>query len=760
MDEQMIKKRIEEELWKDVSAELKPGPRKTYELKLKEWQYRYLATRSIKGLMETGNPDPEVAPLSDPFPGCSDIGHPISMTLIQELVPNIMAAMMGTTPYTETKLITDKGLEPGGDIDDFLYYALERENVKSLRRKTVVSAYKYGEGIEKLVFVPEERTISDERLLLMTTSKKPKILFDAEGEMVEIFDPEKDLKEIFREMLQGEDPRSEWHRHCLRGLKLSPDQALQAAGFDVTGEVGEQSARVAPLEQGPAGQPMADWGNSTTYYPTLHTVTETIVVSNWPKFVKVPTKDFLWPSDAKTNDLMDYWCGSRYRVDLEWLEERKKESDKDPEGFYPEVVDRIVAAHLAMGRDKDNSEDCRPEIYEIYSKFVLNKDDKKKEDYLQEVEIIAWFYAGDEVDSKEDRNGECLGWMVNPANRYDIHHIKPYFMFQVKPEDEGFHGLCIPESCTGVRNAADWELNERLNRAALAGNPAIVVDEDTFGIEEQDLTLGLGKVLIKARGGDLDVLNMDKPESNSVREEESMMYWLRLLWGANEQMSGQKTNTDSGTATEANLIAAKGARMFQDTVESLSQTADLQYAYIRQYFKQNEPTDMKVPGTAVEGKEGSLIEITRKMFEPPMLIKSRRVATEAEREMTIGAIKEGVGFLANIQSPLMRNPTFLESAIKTYFDALNLESIEIPTKEQLMQEQAAMMAMAKQMEEKESFEKHAEKIPNKGVRNQIQRFLENPREASKLGAPATSASQAPGMPAQTGQAIQQMGGVR
>jgi len=760
MDDEKIKQRIEGELWKDVSAEVKSSARKAYEGKLLEWHYRYLASRSIKGLLATGNPDPEVAPLADPFPGCSDVGHPISLTLLQELTPNIMAAHMGVTPYTKTKLVTEKGLEAGGDIDDFLYYALERENVRSLRRKTVVSAYKYGEGVEKLIFVPEERTVTEKRLLLATKAKNPKILFDTEGKQVEIFDQDKDLKQVCLELLEGDDPRSEWHRHCLRTLKLTPNQALQAAGFDVKGEEDNQSVLVSPLIDGPGGSPMADMKNGTTYYPMLLTQTETITVSQWPKFKHVDTKDFLWPSDAKTNDIMEYWCGDRYRVDLEWLQERKKENEKDPEGFYPEVVDRIVASHLAMDRDEqENKVDTRPEIYEIYSKFMLNKDEPEKEDYLQEVEIIAWFYSGDKVDNHEGVDGSCLGWMVNPAVRYDMHHIKPYFVFQVKPEDEGFHGLCIPETCAGVRNAVDWELNERQNRAALAGNPTIVMDKGSFDID-QDLTLGLGKRLIKELGGDIDVLNLEKSEANSFHEEEMMLYWLRLLWGASEQMSGQKTKTDSGTATEANLIAAKGARMFQDTVESISQIADLQYAYIRQYYKNNDPTDMKVPRQGSDGDEGALMEVTRKMFEPPMLIKSRRVATEAEREMTIGAIKEGVGFLAQTQSALMRSPMFMESVLKEYFDALNLETIQIPTKEQLMQEQAMMAAMVKKAEEKEDLDKYADKIPNKGVRNQVKTFLDNPREASKIGQPATSASQAPGMPAQTGQAIQQMGGAR
>ena len=80
MDDKVIKKRIEDELWSQVSAEVRSGERRAYEGKLREWQARYLATRSIRGLMTTGQTDPEVAPLIEPFEGCSDVGHPVSMT--------------------------------------------------------------------------------------------------------------------------------------------------------------------------------------------------------------------------------------------------------------------------------------------------------------------------------------------------------------------------------------------------------------------------------------------------------------------------------------------------------------------------------------------------------------------------------------------------------------------------------------------------------------------------------------------------------
>ena len=757
MNEERIRERLDSELFEEVHQEIKSGARQTYEGKLLEWEYRYQAKRSIKGLMLTGQPDPEVTPLSDPYPGCSDKGNPISMSLTMSLVPNVMTGHMGASPYTESRIADEKGLQPKGDIDDFLFYAYQKSNVRALRRKTLISGYKYGEGVEKIVFVPETRTITETRLLLMTKSKK-KVLFGPEGKEVELFDPEMDLTKLIDEMLQGEDPRSQFARIAGRqkeqgGLGLSPQQAREAAGFDVKGEVGEQSVRVAPLVQGEAG-PMADWSKSTTYYPTKQEVTEEIVVSRWPKLMKVPTKDFLWPSDGKTNDLMDYWCGDRGPQDLEWLIARKKSGTDDIDGFYPEAVDLIVnryANRIEQGEEKLANQ--KPEVIEIYTKFVLEKDDVKDDNYMNETEIIVW-WAGDEEDGYE-----LMGWMVNPANRFEMHHIKPYFMFQPKPRDEGVHGLCIPETCTGARDTADWVLNTMLDRQALYNDPTVVMDPKSFQNEQNVLKTGLGKRWIKADGGSIDILQVNHPESINMEIVSQMVYECRIMWGASEQLSGQRTKTDSGTAAEANLLAAKAAQQFQDSVESISQTADLQYEYIRQFYILNEPGDMKVPVRGENG-DGSLVEVTRKMFEGPVLIRSRRVATESEREMRIGALKEAMGFLAQTQSPLMRDPQFVMETTKEFFDALNLENVTIPTKEQLMQSQAQMMAMQKQIEEKESLDKAAEKIPNKGVRNQVQTFLDNPKEAGKMGAPATSPNQAPGMTQNAVQGIDQIGGLR
>ena len=54
MDYELIRKRLEEELFKRVENEIHSGERELYESKLVEWEARYKAARSIKGMKLTG----------------------------------------------------------------------------------------------------------------------------------------------------------------------------------------------------------------------------------------------------------------------------------------------------------------------------------------------------------------------------------------------------------------------------------------------------------------------------------------------------------------------------------------------------------------------------------------------------------------------------------------------------------------------------------------------------------------------------------
>lgn len=714
MDFERIRRRLEEELFTRVENEIHSEERELYEARLAEWEARYRASRSVKGMRDTGSADPEAAPLEDPWPGCADLGTPIELSLTQELVPNVMSASLGMRPYTETTIIGPQGQMPAGQVDDFLTYMMDRCNIRSVRRKTVLAAYKFGEGIEKLIIEPLTRTCTETRTYLVNgKGKAQKILIAPDGKPLELQSDEEDLKGIMLQQMTGQDPRSQYFRYCMRQLGLDEHSALEAAGV----ETGEDWIRVAPLEQvnGPEQPPAANWDKATRYEKRDVEVSEEVMVNQWPQIVHVHPKNFIVPSDAETNNIMDYWNCHRYRQPMEWLIERVGDGHGD--GFYKDAVDQIIDKYKELKKKEgEKREEAQPEIYEVYDRFVLNDSDEGEDNYLRETEIVAWFCP-------EGGESKLLGWMTNPASRFKSEHIRPFFVFQVKPENHGFHGLSIPETATGTRDMLDWLANNELNYESISKFPPVLQTANAFA-NEQNQHFGPGERWVVEAGESISLLQYMRPAGGSLGLYNMLLTSLRIMWGASEHMSGQKTETDSKTLGEAQLIAAKGAMMFQDTVESISQQADLQYEYMKNFYLYSDIRDLMFP--LPQGKDqpdAQAIASVRQMLAAPMVIKSRRVLTETERAVKMKEYQLALEFLAKVQSPLLTHPGFMHDVMTRFFDALNLESIKIPSPEEIMQMQATVQRLAQEQVVKERYAKAAEGIANKGARKQVEEFL-------------------------------------
>ncbi len=720
MDYQAIRQRLDEELYSKVDTEISSSEREQYEGRLAEWEARYQAQRSIKGLMTTGVTDPEMIPLEDPFPGCADYGVPIEQSIIQELVPNVMSASLGMRPYTETTRIDERGAQPAGYVDDFLTYMMDRANIRSIRRKTLLTAYKFGEAVEKLIIEPKTRTVTEMRTYLTRgKGKGRKVLMGPNSEPLEVREGE-DLLLLMLTQVQGEDPRSQFFRYCSRpesqgGLGLDEHAALEAAGIEVSKD-GETWVRMAPLEQlgGEDQPPVANWDRAERYEVNDVEVTEEILINKWPQVVNVHPRDFLWPSGVETNNLMDFWIAHRYRVTLEWLLERV--GDGHGEGFYADTVDHIVSLYKERKADEDKVDDRLPEVYEVYDRFVINNTDEDAEDYLRETEIVAWFCP-------EGGESKLLGWMTNPAARFKAEHIRPFFLYQVKPENNRFHGLSVPETCTGTRNMLDWLSNNELNYQAKYKFPPLLQSPNAFA-HEQNQSEGLGERWILGAGETIQYLASPPSIRGGFDMHEMLIRTLRIMWGSNEQMSGHMTKTDSGTATEAQMLAQKGAQMFQDTVESISQIADQQYEYMKNFYLFSDIRDLQIPTGDRRQPDARAIAVTREMLEGPMVIRSRRVLTEQERVTKIQAYQMILQFLGNVQSPLLQNVKFMTQIGENLIDALNLEHLDVPTPEEMQEEAAAIQKRAQEMEVEQRYMKALEQEKNKGARDQIRSFLE------------------------------------
>ena len=126
MNKQWVVDELEQGLYEDVKKDITCEERTKYEYIVDLSERLYQAYRSVKGmeLCDDGSP------LDEPFEGCADVGNPLELTLIQELVPSVMAAHLGMKPITESQRMTPKGLAPAGEIDDFLGYGkpIKRKN--------------------------------------------------------------------------------------------------------------------------------------------------------------------------------------------------------------------------------------------------------------------------------------------------------------------------------------------------------------------------------------------------------------------------------------------------------------------------------------------------------------------------------------------------------------------------------------------------------------------------------------------------------
>ena len=237
----------------------------------------------------------------------------------------------------------------------------------------------------------------------------------------------------------------------------------------------------------------------------------------------------------------------------------------------------------------------------------------------------------------------------------------------------------------------------------------------------------------------LEVVKYYTPEMQNMEIYKMLNLAIRVMWGASEHLSGFATRTESKTLGEAQMLASKGAQMYADTVESIAQVCDLQYDFIRcLYLYSGEVESIEFPINEA-GLEGTVREetmrMTKKMLEQQVFIKSRRVLTEADREVSIKALMAAMEFVGKVAPQMVQSPTYVRPHIVKFYDLLNMEDITVPTVEEMQKEQAQIRNMQEQMKEQERYQKAAEQIKNKGARAQVEKFLEQANNQTGQGPP-------------------------
>ena len=711
-----FREKIETDLFKLVDETISGNDWKNYELFLREMRQRYDAKRSIAGLKGWG-PDPEEFPKDEPWDGCSDFGFPIERIIINELVPNVMEAHFGMTPLTDTKALSDEGFQPAGKVDDFLDFELRyRAKLERIRTKTVRSAYKYREGIERIRIEKKERHVSETRLYLARgEDEKAKYLYLSQDRPVEIMDRE-DITAAIVSELTGEDPRSTVFRMATR-KGIPQEKALRLAGIQVNQE--DETVVFAQMVSTRA-LTVADWRKKRSYRLREVDVSEDVHIRSGITVTRVAPIDFLRPLDTDSDDLMELpWCGVRYGEPLSWFIGRVGDG-KD--GFYEEVVEELV--ELFTG-DEDLKK-AKPEVWEIWARFVLEDEDKDSDDYMKEMEIVAWFCP-------KLKDHKLLGWCLNPHSRFPSEYIRPLFCFRVREEDDRQGGLCVPETVQPARDLLDAHYNQRVDMQTIANNPPIIMTPDAF-YKGPDGKMtppkyGPGEIWVRNLNEEITALKLAFPGIGNMADEEKLLMLMRFDWGASELYSGITPKLESNTKGEIEIRAAGAGRMFMETVKSLSRTADLQYEFIKNLYRFSK----ELEGQDFADRDGARQQLTRELLDGQIYIRSRRMATEAERIEKIKAVQMIWKFLGDSGSPIVQMPAAQEMMLTLIRDLLNLESMKLPKANEI---QAAQGQMKEQQQKKQILDQMVKALQaekNKGNRNLIRRYLQASGAAEMMG---------------------------
>lgn len=760
VEDAALRNTIEDGLWKRVGAEFDSDGRQRYKAMLVENEFRYQAIRSIPGWRLTGSMDPRTSPLDEPWDDASDIPWALEKVTIQALMPHIDESQFDISPITDTKIFTDQGIEDAGILDEFIeYMAIDRANLPVIRRKTSEASYKFSEGVERVLVDVEERRIKEIRHFLIKGNepKTEKKLVDARtDEPVEVLDPE-DITVSMMGFIRagGADPRSKSflafdQLNKSTNRSYTDEQALEVAGIKVNQS--KKTVTFAQLignENAPQGRPYsADWNDTTVYRVEPREVTPKITISQGFGFKHVLNKNWLFPSDEESDNIMDWdWCGEQYDVSIGWIWDNR-------DLFYDDMVKKAIEVFKdgvqtapdpdkgqeGPERERDTPSEERgesrqfPRICEIWGRVVLNEDDDTKDDYLQEVEGTFWFIR----NLEGDRN--LLGYRPNPYARYPEKHIRPYFNFQVRPLEGRRRGDNVCESLKAIRDAIDWSYNDRQNRQRIDTNPPLLATPKAFykGQLDRGLLHYPGVVwLMSDETMTMDArqvvtyLHRNTSEQISLTDERSLLAAMRLYWGATEALSGVSPKTESDTATEYVDLQRQSARQFGATVKSFLHTQNLQWRFIAQLIQHSREIDQ----VEFLSKQDNTLQIyTRQLLVGKrIIIRARSKRTELERTAEASGLMDLVNFLTEMGAPEVEVDEFRRDLIKRFQELRNIENIKLPSADAINDSRQAKYSSELKQLAQESLQKIVMAMSNDGSAKIVEQALDASGVSQMLG---------------------------
>lgn len=280
--------------------------------KVDEYVKRYLAKRSISGLMGWGD-DPKKSPKNEPWDGASDIGIPIEAFTIEGLLPRFLKVCFGAKPIVWVRGRSDDDHAQAPIVQDALNFQVDKK-IKLYRRmklcfkNTVMS----GDGIVKCVWEEENKIVN-------------RIVYN-------IINP-----------LTGELLLDETGNH----VEVSKNQEIE------------------PINPETGFPQMV----------TKNIISETKKVYDGPKVYSRSIKNIVIPKDAITADVQELdWIADQYERTLDWV--KKNIGDPEEGKFDEKVVKELEedVVNSTTGAEKDNPDFQKILITEWHGGYDINND--------------------------------------------------------------------------------------------------------------------------------------------------------------------------------------------------------------------------------------------------------------------------------------------------------------------------------------------------------------------------------------------------
>lgn len=433
-----------------------------------------------------------------------------------------------------------------------------------------------------------------------------------------------------------------------------------------------------PIEVDENFQPSPDTQTGITPEVREITVTKTDKVYFGTKLIPVSPKNLILPEGAEEWDYNELpFVGHLFKKNWHWI--NGKAGDVEDGGYDEDAVKQIKPT-----QEKDKvSTIPKIQLVEVWGKVEMSENesgDKKK------VREIIALYAVEK--------GELLGWILNPYQGK-----RQFYHWQIMPMPHTAKGKGVPEFARGIRDLVDSLLNNMINRDTINAHPPFIYDEES-GFDPEIHEFGPNEfwgVNDQTKLGRLDMGNYSESRAQWVID--FVMGILQKLFGVTDYTLGTESNIASNkTARGIQAIIGEGNFSFDTMIALLNMTN-------KKFFEGNILMHAKMMKDA--GQEKKVFFVTEDEENPFREISKRSMSfkwnfiprgtsindniyrKKQDATESYATLSQNLFFKPDISPSALNN---LRELTQNLVDAYQVKGINLPTAEELAQEQVKQKA--------------------------------------------------------------------